>query len=123
MQHYQNWHGFCTIARCMPSNGHKNRKVILLRKLRRFCKIIARCANPLKRLADKDMRILTYLHVVTGVTYLQHCNTGLLQKCHGGSGCGRNATVLHVKHNNPRTNGVNRIVVIGMESTLNRTQP
>lgn len=69
------------------------------------------------------MLISTYLHVVTGVTYLQHCHTGLLQKCHRGSRCGRNAIVLHVKHNNPRTNRAMEIVVIGTESTLNRTQP
>lgn len=94
-----------------------------MRKLRRFCKIIARCANLLKRLADKDMRISAYVHIVTGVTYLQHCHTGLLQKCHRGSRCGRNAIVLHVKHNNPRTNRAMEIVAIGMESTLDRTQP
>ena len=123
MQQYQNWHGFCIIARCVPSNDHKSRKVILLRKLRRFCKIIARGANPLKRLEDKDMRISAYVHIVTGVTYLQHCHTGLLQKCHRGSGCGRAATVLHVKHNSPRTNRAMEIVAIGMESTLDRTQP
>jgi hypothetical protein len=69
------------------------------------------------------MLISAYVHIVTGVTYLQHCNTGLLQKCHRGSGCGKAATVLHVKHNNPRTNRDKEIVAIGKESTLDRTQP